>query len=258
VAQLTVAEAAATYQHAMRNVLPAGPGVCAICKTFIRQGFRACIPCERQPEVLDAVVPITYSEHFGQIHDALRGYKDGVREVKSYAQPRLAAILWRFLELHEACVAGAAGATSGFDVVATVPSSTRARDKASSLWRIAGWCRPVNDRLERLLVPTDQVQAGRAFGPTRYALTRELSGEDVLLIDDTWTSGGHAQSAAHVLKTGGAGQVALVVIGRHLQRNWELVAGGPTSGDRLDELPRRFSWDICADHPRHEIGRSVG
>jgi adenine/guanine phosphoribosyltransferase-like PRPP-binding protein len=38
----------------------------------------------------------------------------------------------------------------------------------------------------------------------------------VLLVDDTWVSGGSAQSAAAALKLAGARRVALVVIGRHV------------------------------------------
>ena len=42
----------------------------------------------------------------------------------------------------------------------------------------------------------------------------------VLLIDDTWTTGANAQSAAAALKRAGAGAVAAVVIGRHVNRDW--------------------------------------
>jgi adenine/guanine phosphoribosyltransferase-like PRPP-binding protein len=38
----------------------------------------------------------------------------------------------------------------------------------------------------------------------------------VLLLDDTWTSGGTAQSAAVALKRAGARSVTVVVVGRHL------------------------------------------
>jgi adenine/guanine phosphoribosyltransferase-like PRPP-binding protein len=41
-------------------------------------------------------------------------------------------------------------------------------------------------------------------------------GADVLLLDDTWVSGGSAQSAAAALKLAGARTVALVVLGRHV------------------------------------------
>ena len=49
-------------------------------------------------------------------------------------------------------------------------------------------------------------------------MSRRLSGEPVLLIDDQWTSGGHAQSAAATLKLAGSGPVAVVSLGRHFDR----------------------------------------
>lgn len=94
-AELTVEEAAGTYASAMRNVPVAQSGICATCKTFISTGYSTCRACGRQPRRLDAVVPITYSEHLGQMHDALRGYKDGLPQVRRYTMPRLAAVLWR-------------------------------------------------------------------------------------------------------------------------------------------------------------------
>ena len=43
-----------------------------------------------------------------------------------------------------------------------------------------------------------------------------VAGADVLVVDDTWVSGGSAQSAAVALKLAGARRVAIVVIGRHV------------------------------------------
>ena len=39
---------------------------------------------------------------------------------------------------------------------------------------------------------------------------------DVLVVDDTWVSGGSAQSAAVALKLAGARRVAIIVLGRHI------------------------------------------
>jgi hypothetical protein len=79
---LTVGEAAATYERAMRNVQFAGQGICAICHTFIDPTYDRCYKCASQPDMLDAVVPITYTEHLGQMHTALRGYKEGPTQVQ--------------------------------------------------------------------------------------------------------------------------------------------------------------------------------
>jgi adenine/guanine phosphoribosyltransferase-like PRPP-binding protein len=96
-------------------------------------------------------------------------------------------------------------------------------------------------------MPAEETVPGRASSRDRYAAARRLDGQHVLLIDDTWTAGGHAQSAAHTLVAAGADVVALAVIGRHLRRDWE-VTPGETSGDLFDALPRVFDWDVCAVH----------
>ena len=168
------------------------PGICRICRTFIDPGFDTCWPCGAQPNWLDVVVPITYSEHLGQMHTALRGYKDGPPEVQNFAMPRLAAILWRFLEQHEVCVARAVG-TRRFDLVTTVPSSTPELDKKRQNLRImVGWCEPINQRYVPILNATGEAESGRSYDERRYVATRPLDAKTVLVIDDTWTAGGHA------------------------------------------------------------------
>jgi predicted amidophosphoribosyltransferase len=230
----------------MRNPLSANTErVCRICRTFIDPDYSRCYACSHQPDHLDVVVPITYSEHLGQMHTALRSYKDGPAEGRRYALIRLTAILWRFLDGHEECVAGAAGARE-FDLVATVPSSTPERDdRPSGLRQMVEWCTPIADRYERVLRATGDALVGRDYATNRYRADWRIDGVRVLLIDDTWTAGGHAQSAAYVLREAGASTVALVVIGRHLRRDWE-VTDGVTSGDLFDELPTPFDWRVCA------------
>jgi predicted amidophosphoribosyltransferase len=247
---LTVDEAAGTYERAMRNVLPAGVGVCPICHTFIDPTYSTCYRCGFDPQYLDAVVPITYSEHLSQMHTALRNYKDGPVEAQVYAMPRLASILWKFLEQHEVCVAANAGlSTETFDVVTTVPSSMRDRDERRSnlRWLVEVGCEPTAVRFERILRPSDAAAAGRSVDPERYVAERPLQGASVLLIDDTWTTGGHAQSAGGALKVAGADRVGCVTIGRHVNPKYEV--GDMTCGDRLAELPRIFDWDVCCVHP---------
>jgi adenine/guanine phosphoribosyltransferase-like PRPP-binding protein len=100
----------------------------------------------------------------------------------------------------------------------------------------------------RVLEATGDVPTGREYHPHRYRSIDSLAEPDVLLLDDTWTTGGHAQSAAAALRAAGARKVALVVIGRHLRRDWEVVIGGPTCGELFDELPKIFDWSICTVH----------
>lgn len=245
--RLTVNEASVAFIRAMRNPLSGDEaGVCRTCRTFVDPEYDRCFPCVAQADDLDAVVPITYSEHLGQMHTALRRYKDGSDDAQRFARVRLMAILWRFLDAHEDCVARAAGVRE-FDLVTTVPSSTPERDEArTGLRQIVEGCRPVADRYERVLRATGDVPQGRDYSRLRYEAEWRIDGVRALLIDDTWTRGGHAQSAAYTLREAGASSVALVVIGRHFHREWEVVRGeGVTNGDRFDELPP-FDWATCA------------
>lgn len=249
---LRVDEASEAYERAMRNIAPAGPGICRTCRTFIDPKYDTCYPCGHQPDCLDLVVPITYSEHLGQVHTALRNYKDNRSEDnRRHAAIRLAAILWRFLHTHETCVASAAGAGE-FDVATIVPSSNPERDDNSAFFEVAGWVEPIKSRLRRTLEPTGEVE-GREFDGNRFRPTGELSGQSVLLLDDTWATGGHARSASHALLDAGAAKVALVVIGRHIGRDYEPVRGsGKTCGHLLDGLPEDFDWTTCAVHTDQE------
>jgi predicted amidophosphoribosyltransferase len=244
-----VDEASEAYERAMRNIAAPGEGICTICWAFIDTSFPTCYRCGHQPNCLDAVVPISYSEHQGQLHTALRNYKDGASAgIRRNAAVRLAAVLWRFLRDHEACVARAAGMQEEFDSVTIVPSSDPNRDAHSAFRKVTGWIRPVKPRLQRTLEPTGEVQ-GREFDANRFRSVGDVSGQSVLLLDDTWATGGHAQSAAQALLEAGATKVALVVIGRHIRRDYEPVRdSGETCGDLFDALPERFDWRRCAVH----------
>lgn len=242
---LTVEEASAAYQAAMRNVLPAGSGICSICHTFIDPTYTKCYKC-LQANFTDVVVPITYSEHLGQMHTALRNYKDSPVPAQNYAMPRLAGVLWRFIASHELCVAQKTG-VEAFDLVTTVPSSMpQSDDQRSNFRTMIGWCDPIKDRYQRVLMASGHGSMERIFDAGRYSVTERLDGMRVLLLDDTWTTGAHAQSAAYTLKNAGATHVGVVVIGRHIRPEWDV--GQEKCSDRLAALPRAFDWGSCAVH----------
>lgn len=219
---------------------PASPettDVCSVCLTFTR-GFDTCYPCGHRRRAVDAVLPTSYSPHLGQLHAALRGYKEGWASSRRFTI-ELAAVLWRFLARHESCLARRIG-VDGFPIVTTVPSSDIERDTAHPLHEIVGrLVGHTGDRFERLLAPSGAEVEKRTVDSGRYVAARALGGESVLLIDDTWTTGASAESAAHVLKAAGAGVIAVVVIGRHIHEDFE------DNAERLGALPP-FSWDLCA------------
>jgi predicted amidophosphoribosyltransferase len=237
----TVAELTDLYANFMLGPRP-GPGVCEVCFTFTGGTYARCLPCARTENHLDLVAPISYSVAGAQLHHALAGYKRLPEQVARRVQVELAAVLWRFLAEHEACVARGAGAEH-FELVTTVPSSDAARDAGHPLRRIVGeLVKPTRGRYERLLVRSAAEVSERMFSPEKYAARRRLAGEAVLLIDDTWTTGANAQSAAAALRRVGAGSVAVVVLGRHVNRGWR------ENASQIGDLERPFNWSSCAWH----------
>lgn len=234
----SVRELSALYENFMLGPRP-GPDVCARCFNLI-DGYELCYACTRSAPVIDVVAPISYSVAREQLHHVLASYKRLAGEVAQRLAVQLAAVLWRYLEGHEGCIGRAAG-TPAFPLVTTVPSGDSDRDEDHPLRRIVGGLvAPTRDRHARLLRRSSVGVGDRAFAPQKYTCVQRLTGEAVLLIDDTWTTGANAQSAAAVLKEAGAGKVACVVIGRHVSRDWG------NNKQRLQALVRPFDWSRCA------------
>ena len=84
----------------------------------------------------------------------------------------------------------------------------------------------------RLLTRPGADAWGRALDPGRFRAPGSVAGQVVLLLDDTWTSGGAAQSAAVALKRAGARSVAVVVAGRHLPAITDSGGAGPGGEER--------------------------
>ena len=151
----------------------------------------------------------------------------------------LAAVLWRHLAGHEPCLARGSKVASvhaGHDRAIEQPRPRR-RPPLDDLVGLVG---SLAGRYERLLRRSEAPAAPHEFSSGKYEPLRELTGHAVLLIDDTWTKGANAQSAAAVLKAAGAKTVAAVVIGRYVNRGWR-------QNDRhLRSLTQPFDWQRCA------------
>jgi predicted amidophosphoribosyltransferase len=233
-----VDELSASYANFMLGPRP-GPGVCARCFDLTDGGTR-CYRCSHEDGWVDAMAPVSYSIGGEQLHHALAGYKRYAGSAARYFTAGLAAVLWRHLAGHERCLARAA-AVDHFDVVTTVASSDVRRDGMHPLHRLVGeLVKPLQPRYARLLRRTDAAVSAHRFSAERYAATKNLGGRAVLLIDDTWTTGANARSAAAALKAAGAERVAVVVIGRYVNREWSHNDG------QLRGLARPFDWGRCA------------
>ena len=238
----TVGELSALYENVLLGPRR-GPDVCATCFNFTA-GYTRCWACAHSQPALDAMAPVSYSVAREQLHHALASYKRLNGDVARRLQAILAAILWKFLADHEGCIAKAAGAsTSSFDLVTTVPSGDPARDDRDHhpLRTIVGeLVGPTRERHQRLLRRTDAETEPRSFSESKFQAIQPIEAQSVLLIDDTWTTGASAQSAAAALKAAGAERVAAVAIGRHLNREWH------ENDRRIRGIARPFEWRACA------------
>lgn len=247
----TVAELSDPYANFMFGPR-SGTGVCTACFSFTG-GFVRCYRCAAGEGRLATFMPISYSVGGEQLHRALMGYKRLDGEVARRLTVGLAAVLWRFLSVHERCLASAAGVPA-FELVTTVPSGDRERDRRHPLRRIVGELVGVTrDRYVQLLSRSRLAVSPREVCAGKFDQLRRLRGQPVLLVDDTWTTGASARSAAATLHEAGAGPVAAIVIGRHLNRGWG------ENDRRLRALAGPFEWNRCAmcEHARAPDGAST-
>lgn len=105
-----------------------------------------------------------------------------------------------------------AGMRGGPSAVAVVPSG-QGRPGAHPLVAIVRSC--VSLPLIRLSIVPGVLHI-RGVDADWLRVSGAVAGAGVLVVDDTWVSGGSAQSAAAALKVAGARRVAIVVLGRHV------------------------------------------
>jgi hypothetical protein len=194
--------------------VPGRTGECDVCRGPLRTASR-CYPCAEQAESLpgllaDAVVPVCFAPKGGLHTRNLWLYKSGQAGAGA-ARLALLALLAVFLRDHAACVWAAAGMASPTHV-AVVPSG-RGRPGPHPLRALAG---PLTGLpWAELTVAWPRDPAARIADPGRYQAA-PLPGGRVAVLDDTWTTGASAQSAAAALRRAGAQSVAVIVLGRHL------------------------------------------
>jgi hypothetical protein len=220
------------------NVLVAprrGRDVCADCFNFV-DGHERCAACTHSPRCLDGMSAISYSVSGEQLHYALAGYKRLPPPAAQRLSLVLGAVLARHLIDHEHCLAAGVG-SEGFELVTSVPARHGPRDSLESMLKT--FVAPIGGRYRPLLTVGDPDVPAHRFSARRYRATTALAGQSVLLIDDTWTTGASAQSAAAALAAAGAGRVGALVIGRFVNRRWH------RNDARLQALARRYDWTLC-------------
>jgi len=230
------------YLSMYRRVPRRVDGVCRVCRGAPREGFRICWSCsETKGQVsypVELVVPISLYRLREQLHRVLWNYKNGSPDAaRARHRLQVAATLARLISRHTPCLVAAGG--SDWNVIAPVPSSSGREgphplQQALQMTYLKNAVRPL---LRASTTPPARVRA-RDDG---YATIEDVDGLRVLLVDDTFTSGSHVQSAASTLQLAGATVVAVVVIGRVIdpEFNEECRALWEQAGEEP------FDFDVC-------------
>jgi hypothetical protein len=199
--------------------------VCALCHGWTRRGYPVCFPCRLTAGQVSwpcrRVAPVSLYRPGGVLHQALRGYKDGPPATRAVLTRRVGALLARFLWER-----GPEVAPVGWDGLVVVPSTT-GRPGGHPLEAALAAVGPLAAQLwPGTLRPGPAAVGHREAGDGGFSLGEgvDVAGARVVLLDDTWTTGARARSAASTLAAGGAEVQAVVVVGRVVTP----VAGAPT------------------------------
>lgn len=245
----SVTELSNPYANFLRPVLPTSLGVCSICHTSVIGTFRHCKPCNTAlnvlPSIADSLDFVALAVKDEQLAHELAFYKGRYSfDSRFDTVAGLTAVLWRWLKVHEDCVAKSAGVES-FPVVTSIPS-TRNRDD-HPLAKMVGEKIGLNiDRYQTLLESNLDFPDNREFSVQRFRVTGEVGkGVPILIIDDTFTTGSRVQSASAVLKMAGAGPVGVVCIGRHYVVAQEGEFGKASRSYFKRSLDLGWNWDSC-------------
>jgi predicted amidophosphoribosyltransferase len=220
----------------LRNPVRQDRITCAVCTTPVT-GYERCYQCNQhgQAGLADAVSFLTYAVAGQQSGYVMRGYK----AQRPLEEHRTIVILLILLALsrHAECP----GALAGTPVThwATVPSLP-AKPGEHPLHKIVG---SLAIGGEATLVAAAKAQFPRDVSPQHFSTDAALSPDShVLLIDDTWAGGGHAQSAALALRKAGAAHVSALVVARWIKEDFGDNAKFLSEVSRRDYDPGICPW----------------
>ena len=221
----------------LRNVVWELGVTCVTCAGIPSAGYAQCRACSSFPAtgyVADRVGFVTYGYWPHQSGSVMHGYKDPSPYEGSV---RVVTLMLAYaLNRHQACLSGSAGAPTHWAVVPSLKHPGVDH-------RLAQITRPLMPRMPEIpLLAAAAPVNPRGFTPSNYLVPdyASVQGSHVLLLDDTWTTGGHVQSASAALKQAGADRVTALVLARWLDPAW---AGTKAFIDH--RLARDFDPDLC-------------
>jgi hypothetical protein len=203
------------------------------------------------------VAPLRYVIRRQQSYLDAWVYKDpSTPPERNHALHRLQLLTYLFTVTHGVCLDNVSG--TAVSAVALVPSLSRP-GQPHALEQVAQYLPYYWTRVAvaaAVALPADR-DMRRDLNPA-FVVIKEpaaVAGRHVVVFDDTWTTGGHAQSLAIGLRQAGAHEVSVVVVGRDLDPQY------PPSAQFIEDYvtPRAYNLAVCpvtgADCPPARIHR---
>lgn len=196
----------------LRNPVRVRGITCADCVTPV-DGYRLCYPCKGHHaygRLADATAFLTYAVAGEKSGYVMRGYK-----AKSpVGEHRMVVGLLLILALHghTGCASRLVGnSVTHWAIVPSLPAKPGEHPLRSLANGYASGS-------EIVLTAVGSPARPREVNPAHFTSAVQLPQRShVLLIDDTWASGGHAQSAVLALRKAGADMVSVLVVARWLK-----------------------------------------
>jgi hypothetical protein len=227
---------AGSYLH---NIIREPGRTCLVCTAPVDR-YSNCWRCSQSaslPGLADVVAPLTYAVAGSQSAAMLRHYKDDLNVGVRFQHLRIINwLLYVGIALHQVCIEAVAGQpiTSRLAVpslrgrIGLHPFLALTQDMGAT------------DRSPQLIA-APQATEDRLINDQQFQLTppADLTGQHVLILDDTWTTGSRAQSAALTLRRAGAQRISVLVVGRWLDPDYAGNALFVQTMCRPDYDPRR-------------------
>jgi hypothetical protein len=197
----------------LRNVVRKPMRTCRMCTTPV-DGYELCWRCrdhQRTSGLADLVAPLAYAIDGTKSAAVVRNYKNHpLRCERERCGSIVGEVLRLGMTLHKRCVNAVVGQSVFACVV--VPSLT-SRLGIHPMTSIAESLGLMGDVALR---PALNARCDRVVDGEKFTFDGAVTGRHMLVIDDVWTTGSNAQSAALALRRAGAAAVSVMVIARWL------------------------------------------
>jgi hypothetical protein len=216
----------------LRNVQWVPGLTCRTCAGIPNAGFDECYRCAERagsPGLADYLGFLTYGWDGEQAGHLMYAYK--AQGATSYEL--VSSLLTYAVVAHWDCIATHFG---GYPEGWAYVPSLSGRQGIHPLARIASQFMSSIPNVSVIANPPED--SARTFNPAHFTV-HPTSARQVLLLDDTWTTGGHLQSVSAALKAAGVERVVGLAVARWLDPAWS------TTKTFMGRLTADFDPALC-------------